>query len=186
MKAIGILMLIVGLIGLVGSCSIDTTVSSGADGRRVHNIGKMNEQQNLLIIFAAIAIVGSIFATRSGKNSIPSNTDAPTYETRKCTYCAEDIRIEATVCRFCGKDCTQSTVSLSNHLMVSSNNLRPSFKTAEDCIQALTALDYKVSVKSENSWQIKSPSGSSILYAHSIDDLRGFLVQIQQRVNSKI
>lgn len=58
-STLGQLLLIGGIVGALIVLQIDTSVSTGA-GSRVHNIGLMNQQQNYLIFFALLAIVGAI------------------------------------------------------------------------------------------------------------------------------
>ena len=81
MNRIGIVLLVIGLCGLGYSITLDTTVAGKhyvetdqygiAQVVRpgdVHNIGLMNQKQNLLILFGALAIVGAVMSV-AGRRS---------------------------------------------------------------------------------------------------------------------
>ena len=61
MAVVGAILLVAGLIGLAWSASLDTTIPGGAYGSgRVHNLGLMNEKQNLIIIIGTVTVLGGI------------------------------------------------------------------------------------------------------------------------------
>jgi hypothetical protein len=80
MRGIGILLLIVGLLALL--------VGGGALG-------------------VALFIVGGIFTAMGRReiSQVPAGVEvAPATETRRCPFCAETVKAEAVVCRFCNRD----------------------------------------------------------------------------------
>ena len=109
MKTLGVLLLACGAIALFFGLNIDTTVATDIGARRVHNIGLMSDKQNVLLVGAAIAVVGAVlfgFGFANKRSSVSSSTDgiSGTDSTRHCPYCAEVIKVQAIVCRFCNRD----------------------------------------------------------------------------------
>ena len=82
-------------MGLVFGLLMDTSVFSGSGYNRVNNIGLMQQQQNVLIVSGLVVLIG-FFMTK--------NKNMDNSKTKKCLYCAESIKIEAVLCRFCGGD----------------------------------------------------------------------------------
>lgn len=86
---------------------MDTSVESGGTYEygiyipkmKVNNIGLMNQQTNLLI-GAGIAFISGILLI--GFNSKFGSSSSG--EIRTCPYCAEQVKAQATICRFCQKD----------------------------------------------------------------------------------
>lgn len=102
MKTFGVLLLICGALALVAGFGMDTTVPTGLGEGRVHNIGLINQKQNVLLLGAALAVVGALFVGFAGRNS--SSSQGSDAETCQCPYCAEVVKKRAVVCRFCNRD----------------------------------------------------------------------------------
>lgn len=101
-RSLGKLLVLAGIVGLVLSIGMDTSVSTGLG--RVNNLGLMKDQQNYLMISLAIIVVGTILLLRRQPESNDTK-HVPTYEsvaTKTCPECAEQIMLDAKVCRFCG------------------------------------------------------------------------------------
>ena len=103
-KVIGTSLIIGGIIALLCSLSMDTSVSSSLGGR-IHNIGLMNQKQNYVMVSALILLIG-IIITVFRQRGVDSNTSTATIvpETKQCPYCAEEIKPEALICRYCGRE----------------------------------------------------------------------------------
>ena len=106
MKKIGIIILLIGLVGLALVMGMDTSVATGHGDERVHNIGLMSEKQNYLFVAIAFAVVGAVLLaiglTKAASQGPGDRFDA-SQQSRACPFCAEQIKPQAIVCRFCGK-----------------------------------------------------------------------------------
>jgi hypothetical protein len=109
MKAIGAILLVVGLLFGIVALNMDTSVATEAQSIggidipsvRVNNLGLMDQRRNYLMVAAVGAVVG-VLLVAAGSMQTASHTAVG--ETRQCPYCAEDVKVEAVICRFCGRD----------------------------------------------------------------------------------
>lgn len=96
MKKFGVIVLLVGIIIVFLSISMDTTVTTNYGGR-VNNLGLMNDQQNYLIL-GCFLFLGGILLMIFGKNQSVEREEI------NCPYCAEKILKQAKICKHCGKE----------------------------------------------------------------------------------
>ncbi len=100
MKTFGILLCIGAAIALVIGFSADTSVATDL-GQRVHNIGLMNQKQNIIMLGGSLLVAGTLLLSLSSRTNPPSITDG---SYRQCPSCAELVKTEAKVCRYCQRD----------------------------------------------------------------------------------
>lgn len=111
MKNLGFCLFIAGVIWGTIAFNMETFVETKGEridlgftstyipSQRVHNLELADRRRNHLIGAGITLIAGVIFF---GFGSISSETENS--NGRKCPFCAESIKSEAVVCRFCGKD----------------------------------------------------------------------------------
>ena len=114
MRAIGVILIVAGLIWAAIAFNMSTTVEAG--GERigsgafavdiprvtVNNLGLMEQRRNHLMM-SGVAIIAGIVLFGFGS---ASRTELPASEEgrRVCPYCAEQIKTAAKVCRFCQRE----------------------------------------------------------------------------------
>ncbi len=98
-NSFGGILIILGILGVILAFNMNVTVET--NGMTVNNIGLMDNRRNFLIISSLSILAGIIFF---GFNSILNNQSSQSTDTRFCPYCAETVRVEAKLCKHCGKN----------------------------------------------------------------------------------
>ena len=117
MKIMGWLLLAIGVVTLLFGCAMDTSVASSLGSGRVHNLGLMRQQENIVIVGCLFALLGVLLVLFSKKTTIDSASGLNinnSVRLKSCPYCAEQIRTEAIICRFCERDIGTQTRSIQN------------------------------------------------------------------------
>ena len=77
---------------------------------RVNNLGLMNDRQNYLIVAGVLSLLGVIIAVSSkSSSSIPEEIEG---NNKKCPQCAESVKSEAKICRFCNYEFPNENISV--------------------------------------------------------------------------
>lgn len=92
---IGLCVAGVGLALIGIGFNMNTSVST--DLGRVNNLGLLHQQSNLLLIGGFLLIIGVVC-------SIFAHFYLANLKQTQCKYCAENIKADAKVCRYCGSN----------------------------------------------------------------------------------
>jgi hypothetical protein len=103
---VGGVVLVAGLVLLAYALLMDTTA-----GREVHNIGLLNEQRNLLSLGSLGVVVGLAMVAWSRATGSLVIVFGGRLRHKTCQFCAESIRVDAIVCRFCGRDLQATAIT---------------------------------------------------------------------------
>lgn len=115
MRTTAIAILFIGAIAFFVGFTLDTSVAT-MNGGRVHNIGLMNDRQNIIIVAGVLAVIGAIFFGFATVLPQPNESVLAHSAVRICPYCAETIKTEATICRFCHKEFLPIVASVTSQV----------------------------------------------------------------------
>jgi hypothetical protein len=98
---LGLVLIVIAVIVLIGSPSV-TIVTAG--GERRTSIGPFSQKQDAADFSAAVK--AALFSEeQEAPAGSPVNGQTPaTANTKPCPICAEDVKLAAVKCRFCGAD----------------------------------------------------------------------------------
>ncbi len=113
MRIMGMILMGIGLIWCLIAFRMPTTVFIGGEyigsGElvtylprvEVHSLELSDKRHTYLLISAALAVIGSLLL---GFGFIPRSSYLPSTATRVCPFCVERVKVEAKLCKHCGKE----------------------------------------------------------------------------------
>jgi hypothetical protein len=114
MRIFGAILAVAGLIWGIVAFNMSTHVhvpenkivspfgSYSIPAQDVHNLDLADKRQTHLVIAGATLLVGTLLFGFGSLKGGQSETDSP--KVRTCPFCAEEVKIEAKLCKHCGKD----------------------------------------------------------------------------------
>lgn len=99
---------------------------------------------------------------------------------RKCPFCAEQIKAEAVICRFCQRDISAAP----NPTILPPPLHAISTISIHDCVASLRTLGCVVTENGGGKWSIVTPNGGTTVYAYSLADFQGLTVRLHDMVKA--
>lgn len=155
MKVFGVFILIIGVIVVFLSLSMDTSVATTYGGR-VNNLGLMRDQQNYLI-FGSVCFLGGLLALIFGKQHSSTRSEID------CPFCAEKILAQAKICKHCGSEITKGAEPEEDEKQEGYQ-----FLWYENNVLALNKLDIKKFAESLSS-KMPGQSADNIIQANLVE-----------------
>lgn len=154
MSRLGILLLIAGILALIISYNMKTTITTDSQSfgyginipsMTVNNIGLMEERRNALLGSGLVVLIGVILVIAGNiqYNQTVSSGTVEVCSQKKCPYCAEIINTEAVICRFCNRELQIITPPMTNNtsnIKIFQNNSID--KITQKCIGCDTPIPY--------------------------------------------
>lgn len=129
MKNIGLILFMIGAIWAIIAFNADISVSTRGEfigghyipSTTVNNIGLMDDRRNNLMMSAVMVLVGVILFAVSAIKSAPELSLSS--GNRKCPYCAEIVKSEAVICRYCNNNLEKIIANNHDQNMTKPNNI---------------------------------------------------------------
>ncbi len=101
MRGLGGVLICISVIAFLGAFAMETAVASEL-GNRVYHIGPVRKQQNAFLMAVGFYFGGAVLVL-AGMRRSNSRPARALVAVKACAFCAQTVRIEALVCRFCRK-----------------------------------------------------------------------------------